>query len=335
MKAQPLVGVTLGDPVGIGPEIIARALSEAETFKECRPLVIGSAQPLQRAIEVCGLDLKLHLVDDPAAGRYQHGVIDLVDLPLPPLDPANAAVQKGAGEATYAYIRRAVDWLLEGKIDATASGPTNKETLRVAGHSFAGVTEIFAHLTGAANVSTLLVVGPLRIFQITTHVSLREALSLLTSERILQSIRIAHETLSQLEGAPPKLAIAGLNPHAGENGLMGREELDIFAPAVNAARAEGIDITGPLPADSIFGRGLRREFTGLLFPLHDQANIGVKLMADRFPPVTVAAGLPVIRTTVAHGTAFDIALQGIADHRPMQRAILLAAELAAARKGSA
>lgn len=334
MKARPLVGVTLGDPVGIGPEIIARALSDGETFKRCRPLVIGSAQPLQRALTACSLDLELHLVDDPAAGHYQHGAIDLVDLPLPPLDPAKAAVQKGAGQATYAYIRRAVDWLLEGKIDATASGPANKESLRIAGHTFAGVTEIFAHLTGAANVSTLLVVGPLRIFQITTHVSLREALSLLTTERILQSIRIAHETLNQLEGAAPKLAIAGLNPHAGENGLMGREELDVFAPVVHTARAEGIDITGPLPADSIFGRGLRQEFSGLLFPLHDQANIGVKLMADRYPPVTVAAGLPVIRTTVAHGTAFDIAFRGVADHRPMQRAIELAAELATRRPAS-
>lgn len=335
MSIRPLVGVTLGDPVGIGPEIIARALAEQATFEGCRPLVIGSAEPLRRAIAACGLSLDLHPVDEPSAGRYEHGVIDLVDLSLPTMDLASASVQRAAGEATYAYISRAIDWLLEAKIDATASGPANKESLRRAGYKFAGVTEIFAYLTGASNVSTLLVVGPLRIFQITTHVSLRDALSLLTTERILHSIRTAHVVLSDLEGEPPRLAVAGLNPHAGENGLMGREELDIFAPAVDAARSEGIDVEGPLPADSLFGRGLRREFSGLLFPLHDQANIGVKLMADSYPPVTVAAGLPVIRTTVAHGTAFDIAFRGIADYRPMQRAILLAAELAARRMAAA
>lgn len=328
---RPIVGITMGDPVGIGPEIIVRSLAEASTYEKCRPFVIGTAEPLKRAIRACGLSLQLHDAGIPENGRYEHGTIDYADLRVPRSPLADGIVQKEAGEAAYTYISKAIEWLLEKRIDATASGPSNKESLRMAGYHYAGVTEIFADLTGAKDVSTLLVVGPLNVFQITTHVSVREALELLTKEKILKAIITAHEVLSDLQKEAPRLAISGLNPHAGENGLMGREELDIIQPAIEDARARGINIVGPIPADSILIRGLRKEFSGLLFLMHDQANIGIKLMAEEYPPVTVAAGLPVIRTTVAHGTAFDIAYRGIANFRPMQQAIILASELALRR----
>lgn len=330
---RPLVGVTLGDPLGIGPEIISRALADTAVYDACRPVVIGSAEPLRRGIESARVSLDINAIAHPSEGRYESGVVDLVDIPISGELPRESRVDAQAGAATYAYISKTVDWLLAGDLEATASGPANKESLRLAGYHYAGVTEIFAELTKASRVSTLLVVGPLRVFQVTTHVSIREALDLLTRERILDAIRTADSVLRALDGRAPRLAVSGLNPHAGENGLMGTEELDVVAPAIAAAREEGIDVAGPVPADSLFPRGLRKEFTGLLFLLHDQANIGVKLMAEEHPPVTVAAGLPVIRTTVAHGTAFDIAYRGIADYRPMRQAILLAAELARRKRG--
>lgn len=327
---RPLVAVTIGDPLGIGPEIVARALADPQTYAVCRPVVIGQEAALRRAMEVCGLELRLRPVDDPRSVGNDFGTIDLYESAQvgEPTAGSGEAQMRWAGECSYRFIATAVGWLKDGKADATASAPSNKEALGLAGHHFAGVTEIFAKLTAASKVITLLVVGPLRVFQITTHVAVRRAVEELTAERILGAIEAAHRALLESDGAPPRLALAGLNPHAGENGLMGREELEVFAPALAAARAQGIDVQGPIPADSLFPRALRGEFNGALFPLHDQANVGVKLLAERYPPVTVAVGLPVIRTTVAHGTAYDIAYRGVADHRPMQAAILLAAELA-------
>jgi 4-hydroxythreonine-4-phosphate dehydrogenase len=327
----PIVGITLGDPIGIGPEIIVRSLANGDIYKECKPLVIGSPEPLRRAISALNLNVQLNVIQAPEEGHYSRGTVDVIDCGVPVDNLLDGIPQKAVGEASVAYIKHAIELLLNGKIDATASAPNNKEALRMAGYKYPGVTEMFADLTQAEQVSTLLIVGPLRIFQITTHVSLRDALDMLTFERILHAIENAHEVLSQLEGIKPRLAIAGLNPHAGENGLMGREELDVIRPAVDAARKKGIDIEGPISPDSIMLSGLKNQFSGLLFLYHDQANIGVKLLSEQYPPVTVAAGLPVIRTTVAHGTAYDIAFKGIANHEPMYKAIQVAAELAKSR----
>jgi 4-hydroxythreonine-4-phosphate dehydrogenase len=329
---RPIVGITLGDPIGIGSEIILKSLANVEIYEKCRPLVIGSSEPLRKALSTLKMDLRLNVIETPEKGSYSHGSIDVIDCGVPVGNLTMGKVHKEAGEASVTYIKRAIEMLLNKTIDATASGPNNKEAIRLAGYNYPGVTEMFADWTNAPKpVSTLLIVGPLRIFQITTHVSMRQAIEMLTFERILDAIVNADQVLTQLEGKKPRLAIAGLNPHAGENGLMGREEIEIIRPAIEAAQQMGIDIEGPLPADSILINGLRNEFTGLLFLFHDQANIGIKLLAEKYPPVTVAAGLPVIRTTVAHGTAYDIAFKGIANHMPMYKAIEVAAELAKAR----
>lgn len=324
---RPLVAVTLGDPAGIGPEIVVKALTDPEVYRVLRPVVIGDRGAVERARALVPDAPAVRMVADPAEGAYAPGTLDLVDLANVPADLPLGRVQAAAGRAAYQFIERAVAWALAGKVDAVATAPIHKEALRAAGVPHIGHTEIFAELTGSPEPLTMFEVAGIRIFFLTRHVPLRDALDLIRKDRIVATARAALAHLRALGLAEPRLAVAALNPHAGDGGLLGREEIDEIAPAVEALRREGHRVAGPVPADSVFHLARQGAFDAVLSLYHDQGHIAAKSM-DFEGTVSVTLGLPFIRTSVDHGTAFDIAGTGKANAVSMKRAILTAGELA-------
>lgn len=330
-RNRPVVGLAMGDAAGIGPEIIVRALEQPSTTDNLDALVIGDAKIMARAVEC--LDSKLHIrvcagADD---AEFSQGVMNVVDLDNLPADAfAAGMVAANIGKAAVEYTEKAVTMALDGEIDAIASAPVNKEAMHLGGYDFAGVTELLAHLTHCEKFSLAVVLGPIRLFWVTNHVSLREALSGITKERVLEKIRNVDSALEGFGIHRGSIGVAALNPHGGEDGSMGREEIDEIIPAVKAARNEGLNALGPFSADTIFLRGKNGEFDAILAMYHDQGNIAVKLL-DFGAGVTVVTGLPIIRTSVAHGTAFDIAGKGTASPETYIAAIKTAGEMAAKR----
>lgn len=330
MAERPVVAITMGDPASIGPEIVAKALKNPELYTACRPLVIGDSRVLERALGTTGLGLRIHPVPEPAAGRYGHGFIDLIDLQNVELRTlAWGQVQAQAGRAAFAYVRRATELALAGAVHAVATAPLHKEALKAAGIPQIGHTEIFGELTGVPEPLTLFEVKGLRIFFLTRHVSLARAIALVTRERTLDYLRRCAAALGQLGIHRPRIAVAALNPHGGEHGLFGDEEERELVPAVAAARAEGLDVHGPLPADSVFWHAAEGRFDAVLSLYHDQGHIAAK-MYDFERTVSLTLGLPFLRTSVDHGTAFDIAGRGVASSVSMEEAIRVAARYAAA-----
>lgn len=330
MQARPLIGITMGDPASIGPEIAAKALNNPEIYALCRPLLIGDSRVMARALETTGVRLGLNPVAAPAQGQYRHGTIDLVDIPA--LDVATlrwGQVQAQAGAAAFAYIRRAIELALDGAVDAVTTGPINKEALKAAQIDFIGHTEMFGALTGSHDPLTMFETRGLRIFFLTRHVSLAEAIRMITRERVLDYIRRCTAALRQLGLERPRLAVAGLNPHGGEHGLFGDEEVREIEPAVRAAQAEGYDASGPYPADSVFWHAAQGRFDAVLSLYHDQGHIAAK-MYDFERTVSITAGLPFLRSSVDHGTAFDIAGTGRASAVSLEEAIRVAAKYASA-----
>ncbi|MEW8978054.1 MAG: 4-hydroxythreonine-4-phosphate dehydrogenase PdxA [Symbiobacterium sp.] len=330
MTTRPLIGITMGDPASIGPEIVAKALSNPEIYALCRPLLIGDGQVMVRAFASTGVRLALNPVARPAEGQYVHGTIDLVDLRN--VDVATlewGKVQAQAGRASFEYIQRSIDLAMAGEIDAVATSPINKEALKAAQIDFIGHTEIFGALTGSPDPLTMFETRGLRIFFLTRHVSLAQACRMVTRERVLDYIRRCTEALQQLGVERPRLAVAGLNPHGGEHGLFGDEEVREIEPAIAQARAEGYDASGPHPADSVFWHASRGRFDAVLSLYHDQGHIAAK-MYDFERTISITAGLPFLRASVDHGTAFDIAGTGQASAVSMEEAIRVAAKYAAA-----
>lgn len=330
---RPLVAVTLGDPAGIGPEIVVKALADPEVYRVLRPLVIGDRGAVERARALVPGAPAVRVVADPADGTYTPGTLDLVDLANVPAGLALGRVQAEAGRAAYQFIEGAVAWALAGQVDAVATAPIHKEALRAAGVPHIGHTEIFAELTSSPDPLTMFEVAGIRIFFLTRHVSLRQALDLVRKERIVTTARAALGHLRSLGSAEPRLAVAALNPHAGDGGLLGREEIEEIAPAVEALQQEGHRVAGPVPADSVFHLARQGAFDAVLSLYHDQGHIAAKSM-DFEGTVSVTLGLPFIRTSVDHGTAFDIAGTGKASAVSMKRAILAAGRLAGLRAGS-
>ena len=329
---RPLVALTMGDPAGIGPEVVVKALNEPQVYSWCRPLVVGDAEVFRRTITALGLGLTIQVVDDPSQGRYTHGMVDLLQATgesLAGIIPGQ--VQARAGRAAAECVIRAAELAMAGQVDAIATAPLNKDALNQAGYHYPGHTEMLAQLTGAQDYSLALIAGALRVVHVTTHVSMRDALALLSRERVLRMIRLADRFCRLLGIATPRVAVAGFNCHAGENGLFGTEEIEHIQPAVADARSEGIQVTGPWPGDTIFYRASRGEFDIVVAMYHDQGHIPIKMLGFE-AGVNITAGLPIIRTSVDHGTAFDIAGKGIANHRSMVEAIGLAARLAAERR---
>lgn len=330
---RPIVGLTMGDPAGIGPEVIVRALDDPEIYRRCRPLVIGDTATFQRAVATLGLNLVVREVADPAAGAYAFGAIDVLQATTGDLGGiVPGQVQAAAGKAAAECVIKATELAMAGKIDAVATAPLNKDALNQAGYHYPGHTEMLADLTGTADYSLALIAGQLRVIHVTTHVSMRRALDLIDRPRVLRIVRLADRFGRTLGIAQPRIAVAGVNCHAGENGLFGSEEIEQIKPAIDEARAEGLAVTGPWPGDTIFYRASKGEFDVVVAMYHDQGHIPVKMLGFE-AGVNTTAGLPIIRTSVDHGTAFDIAWQGKASAGSMREAVLLAARLARQRRG--
>ncbi|WKX68716.1 4-hydroxythreonine-4-phosphate dehydrogenase PdxA [Streptomyces sp. XD-27] len=320
------VAVTMGDPCGIGPEITAKAC--ADPGRTVPFVVIGDPGLLARTCRRLELPLTVRRIATVADARAAPGTLEVLDGPALPEDLPVGTVDPRAGRASYDYVRRGVELALAGEVRALTTAPLNKEALRAAGVPHPGHTEILAELSGTGTYAMMMANDELRVVLVTVHQSLRTALDALTTDRELETIRLAHRTLPRADGTGPRIAVAAVNPHAGENGLFGGEERDILAPAVRAARAEGIDASGPWPADTVFLAARQGEFDVVVAQYHDQGLIPVKY-AGLAHGVNITLGLPFVRTSVDHGTAFDIAGRGIADHTPLLTALRHAARLTA------
>jgi 4-hydroxythreonine-4-phosphate dehydrogenase len=324
---RPLLAVTLGDPAGIGPEITALTLAEPEALQRARGLAVGDASVLRRAVRVTGLDVEVRPVASPGEARFSPGTIDVWDLGLIAQDLDWGTVSATAGRSAVAAIETATRAAMSGEVTAMVTSPINKEAIWAAGSKHLGHTEMLGELTGSGRFNTMFLVRGLKIFFATRHMSLREALDSLSADGIGHSIREAHTALEVFGTPQPRLAVAALNPHGGENGKFGDEEITAIAPAVRAAQAAGMDVSGPVPADSVFHQGLQGRYDGVLAMHHDQGHIASKTY-DFDGTVSVTVGLPILRTSVDHGTAFDIAGTGKASHATMRAAFRAAADLA-------
>ncbi len=328
----PLVAVTMGDPAGIGPEIIAKTFADPGFHARNRALVVGDAGMLERAAQLLGLPLRVNDIPEPEDAAFEPGTADVLQVGELPLDLPFGELDARAGDAAFRYVERATRLASAGRVAAIATAPLNKEAMHLAGHGYPGHTEILADLTGTEDYAMMLVTDELKVIHVSTHVSLKEAIERAQPERELAVIRLAHESLQKLGIESPRVAVAGLNPHAGENGLFGKEDLEKIRPAVKAALSEGVDASGPWAPDTVMMRARQGHFDVVVVQYHDQGHIPIKLMGFD-TGVNVTVGLPFFRTSVDHGTAFDIAGTGKADHASLEAALDLARSLAGAEEG--
>lgn len=328
---MPVMAVTMGDPAGVGPEVTAKALDAPESFGQYRPIVIGDKGAMERAVRTTGSPSAVRSLAVLEDARLEPGLIEVLNLANVPENLPLGKVDARAGQAAYDYVRTGVELAMAGRIRAVVTAPINKEALRLAGCPFPGHTEILARLSGVERYAMMLSSRTLKVIHVTTHVSMRKACDLITKERLLEVMDLAHATLVSMGCSAPRIAVAGLNPHAGEAGMFGNEEIDHIAPAVADARGMGMDVTGPLPPDTVFYRAAAKgEFDIVVAMYHDQGHIPIKLLGFE-SAVNVTVGLPFIRTSVDHGTAFDLAGMGTADCSSMIEAIRLAARMSSVR----
>lgn len=329
---KPIVGITIGDIAGIGPEIVAKVLGNEDIYKVCRPLIIGTLDAMKMGMDFAGLQLELCPVDSTSSARYEQGKLNILDLKN--IEAKEVELGKASartGKAGIEYTICAVELAIKKEIHAVACAPMNKLAMHMAGYNFSGQTELIAQYLKVDDYGMVLSVDEILIFQHTTHISLREAINAVKKERLVKTIKLADSSLKFFGYPKPRLGIAGLNPHAGESGLFGSEEKEEMVPAICDARSMGINISDPVPADALFVQARSGQYDGVIALYHDQANIGAKLLGD--DPVTVVAGFPIIRTSVVHGTAYDIVGRGIANPSMMKKAVKLAADLAKKRFG--
>ncbi|MGF6528721.1 4-hydroxythreonine-4-phosphate dehydrogenase PdxA [Variovorax sp. PvP013] len=327
----PTIGITLGDAAGIGPEIIAKSFANHDLSTMARAVVVGDAGRLRKVADLLGLDVRVRPIASMEEARFERGVIDCFDLQLIPEDLPFGKLSAVAGDAAFRFIEKAVELAKEGKIDAICTAPLNKEALHAGGHKFPGHTEMLAHLTGVEEVSMMLVAPNLRVIHVTTHIGIIDAIRKIEPGLVERTIQRGYDTLRKAKIENPRIAVCGINPHAGENGLFGYgEEEEKILPAIEVLRARGMNIEGPLPADTLFFRAGRGDFDLVVAMYHDQGHGPVKVMGLE-AGVNITVGLDVIRTSVDHGTAFDIAGKGIADERSLLEALRQGAELATRR----
>ncbi len=328
MDPQPIVAITIGDACGIGPEVVLKALARDDVRAACRPLVIGALPIVELSRDQFAPALKLRFITDPAHAVFAGDVVECLDLQnLTPADAPRGQLSPQAGKAAAEFALKAGDLALHDQVDAIATAPLNKEAMRLGGVHYIGHTELYQEIAGNPPVATMLISGALRVVHVVQHRSLADSLKHITYESVLHAIRTTHDGMKQLGFARPRLRVCALNPHNGEGGLLGREEIELIAPAVHAAQAEGIAVAGPFAADSIFFRAVRGEFDCVVAMFHDQGHIAIKTYGFE-RSITVTLGLPFVRTSADHGTAFDIAGKGVADETSMAEAIRLAAQLA-------
>lgn len=326
-RRLPFLALTMGDPASVGPEVIVKALQDRTVYDECRPVVIGDLKVLERAQAAIGEPGDLREVTDLTAAGRQVGRIDVLAVPGVRVDGiAIGKLSPEAGRAAVAWLRRGAELALAGDVAGIVTAPINKEAVTLAGVPFTGHTELLAEMAGS-RVAMMLATERLRVVHVSTHVSLRQACDRVRHDRILETISIAAEGCRRLGLAHPRLAVAGLNPHAGEHGLFGSEDAEEVAPAVASARVAGIDASGPWSPDTIFYEASEGKYDCVVAMYHDQGHIAIK-MTDFYGGVNITLGLPFVRTSVDHGTGFAIAGRGIANARSMRLAITLAAQMA-------
>jgi 4-hydroxythreonine-4-phosphate dehydrogenase len=327
---KPIIAITMGDAAGVGPEIILKSLAHAEVHALCCPLVIGDARRLGAAAQITGVRLGVHRVSvsNLAEAAFGPDAIECIDLELIPADLAWGKLSREAGEGAYRYLEVAARLAMEGKVAAICTAPLNKEALHAAGHKFPGHTELLAHLTGTSEVSMMLSTPKMKVLHVTTHIGLIDAIARIEPGLVQRTIARGHEALQRTGVPEPRIGVCGINPHAGENGLFGHgEEEEKIMPAIAACHRMGWNVEGPLPADTLFYRAQRGDFDLVIAMYHDQGHGPVKVLGLELG-VNITIGLPVVRTSVDHGTAFDIAGTGKADERSMMEAIRQAVQLA-------
>lgn len=329
MTDRPILGFTIGDPSGAGPEICIKALNKPEVTEICRPVLYGDEKVIRRAMKIVPPRMDLRIIREPA--EYQDGFMNLISLDNMPDHWDYAKVQASCGKAAFEFIVRAVEDAKAKKIEGVVTGPINKEAMNAAGIHYAGMTEIFADLTGTKDYAMLLTGGPLKVIHVSTHVSMKQAIERVKKDRVLRVIRLAHQAMRELGVEKPRIGVAGLNAHAGENGLFGDEELKEVIPAIEAARKEGLEVTGPVPPDTVFLKAVNGMFDIVVVMYHDQGHIPLKLL-DFMGGVNVTVGIPILRTSVDHGTVFGKAGKGTADESSMIKAVQLAVQFAKHRR---
>ena len=328
----------MGDPAGIGPEIAVKALLDPSVISICRPVVIGDASVIRDIIERLGLPGTVHAINRIEDAVFKPGQIDVFDMGIMSgQDIPFGTIHALCGEASFQAVRMAIELAMAGAVDGTVTGPINKKSINEAGHHFAGHTEIYAHFTGTRKYAMLLVEDHINVIHVSTHVSLRQACDLVKKDRIVQVIELLADGLRRLGKINMKIGVAGLNPHAGDNGLFGTEEAEEILPAIEAARTLGYDVEGPVPPDTMFAKAATGAYGGVVAMYHDQGHIPFKLAGfrwnaekqqmDSVKGVNITLGLPIIRTSVDHGTAFEIAGRGIASADAMVLAIESAVQL--------
>ncbi len=331
----------MGDPAGVGPEIILKTLALSEARNAARMVVIGQPEPFERDASLLNLDIQINVISSPGeAGKYEKNILPII---VPEshcrLNLSYGIVDSSCGAAAARAIEQSAALALDRDIDAIVTAPVNKESINLAGYSYPGHTEFYQHLTGASDIAMLLTLGDFRIIHVVTHTAISKVPELITIPRIIRVTTLMYEALAMLGIESPRLAMCGLNPHAGEGGLFGREEIETIIPAAEQLRKGGVDISDPLPPDTVFARAYSGEFDGVVAMFHDQGHIALKLAGFCFTKgsrdvggVNTTLGLPIIRTSVDHGTAFDIAGQGIASPTSMIDAVELAARFVTGRK---
>lgn len=341
MAEKLIIGITMGDPASIGPEITAKALSDPSVYERCKPLVVGDVPVMEEALKITGLSgkLKIHTIGDVSEALFEYGTIDVYHMGMVDMDKLQRGkVSAMAGNAAFQYVKKVIGLAMDHKIDATVTNALNKEAMNLAGHHYSGHTEIYADYTGTRKYTMMLAHENLRVVHVSTHVSLREACDRVKKDRILEVIRIAHQACRRLGISQPKIGVAGLNPHSGENGMFGREEIEEITPAIQAARDEGIQADGPVPPDTVFSKARGGWYDIVVAMYHDQGHIPLKVVGfvynqeeqkwDAVAGVNITLGLPIIRASVDHGTAFDQAGTGLASELSLTNAMDYAIRMA-------
>ena len=338
----PKIAITMGDPAGIGPEIIVKALSDKETYAKCKPLVTGDAAVMRWAASMLKSPLQVNAISDVEEAKFEYGTIDVIDLRCMDMSSfVPGVVSPQCGNAAFVSIVKAIDLAMANKVDATVTAPLNKEALHKGGHNFDGHTEIYAHYTGTKKYAMLLADEFLRVIHVSTHVSLREACDRVKKDRIIEVTELINDACIQFGINNPRIGIAGLNPHASDNGLFGWEEEKEIIPAVNELRQRGFNVDGPVPPDTLFAKARCGKYDGCVAMYHDQGHIPFKVVGfnwnkktgrmESAQGVNITLGLPIIRVSVDHGTAFDVAGKGIASPSAMLLSIDYATRMAETR----
>ena len=339
---RPILAITMGDPAGIGPEIVAKALSHQEVYAQCRPLVTGDAAIIDKAVKLLGLPLQVHAIAQVKDARFEYGTIDVFDLQCVELSSFEyGKVSAQCGNAAFVSIRKAIELAMADEVDGTVTAPLNKEALNLAGHHFDGHTEIYAHFTNTKKYAMLLADEFLRVIHVSTHVSLREACDRVKKDRIIEVTEHITDACKQFGMENPRIGIAGLNPHSSDHGLFGWEEEKEIIPAVEELRGRGFNVEGPVPPDTLFAKAKCGQFDGCVAMYHDQGHIPFKVVGfnwnketgkmESVKGVNITLGLPIIRVSVDHGTAFDVAGKGIASEDAMMLSLDYATRMAISR----